>query len=350
LKYKRIASLLKRRIAAGDYAINTFPGEVQLAGEMGVSRRTIRLSLQLLMDEGLLTRAPSRRLVVNRSGDHPGARKVIGFLAPCFASLHSETWRIEVERAARARNLVMRTVDYMHDDDSVITDALEGLDGVFVVLGGASGQHIWQERLKTTRVRAVVIDFDLSAAGIVSIVLHPPRWIEMLLDHLRQLGHRSIDCLNVQPIDTVITRRIAVWRNWCDHHRIEGHLVGQPVPHFVNPYSQAVTSIGHYLEEDRAKATALLCTTEAGAMGAARALTNKGLAIGRDISICCANEEALARYFIPSLTTLAAPDRQPSIHQCLDWMQGRHPWDGPKLMEPPSPTLFHGESTGPPRK
>jgi DNA-binding LacI/PurR family transcriptional regulator len=350
LKYKKVADTLRRRISAGDYAINTFPGEIQLAEEMGVSRRTIRLSLQILMDEGLLTRAPSRRLVVNRSGNHPGVRKVIGFLAPCFASLHSENWRVEVESAARARNLVMRTVDYMHDEDSVISDALEGLDGVFLMLSGGSARHIWQERLKKSQVRAVSIDFDLSEAGIVSLVLYPPRWIEILLEHLRKLGHRRIDCLNVQPIDAVITRRISIWRNWCDKNHIEGHLVGQPVPSFVNPYSQAVESIENYLEENTAKATALLCTTEAGAMGAARALTNKGLSIGRDISICCTNEEALARYFIPSITTLAAADRQPFINQCLDWMEGNHTWKGSKLLEPPSPKLFLGESTGPARK
>jgi DNA-binding LacI/PurR family transcriptional regulator len=314
---------------------------------MGVSRRTVRQSLQVLIEEGLLTRAPSRRLVVNRTGNHPGLRKVIGFLAPCFASPYSEAWRVDVERVARERGLVMRTVDYMHDHDPVITDAFEGLDGVFLMIGGGSSQQIWQERLEKGRVKAAVIDFDMSAAGVVSIVLHPPRWIEVLLDHLLQLGHRHIDCLNVQPIDAVITRRIAVWRNWCDRNNIEGHLIGEPVPNFVNPYSQAVECVEQYCAGGRLKASALLCTTESGAMGAARAFTNQRIAIGSKISLCCTNEETIARFFIPSLTTLAAPDRHPCIETCLDWMENKSPWKGPALLEPSAPSLFLGESTGP---
>jgi DNA-binding LacI/PurR family transcriptional regulator len=343
LKYKGISNLLKRRIEAGDYAITPFPGEMQLAAEMGVSRKTIRRALQALIDEGLLKRAPNRRLVVSR----PDARKMIGFLAPGFASMGFDAWRIAVENAARERNLMMRTVDYFHDDDAVINDALEGLDGVFVILGSDSSREIWTERLgKSDAIRGAVIDYDLSADGIVSLVLHPPRWVEILLDYLFGLGHRHIDCFNVQPPDSVIHERIAVWRSWCKRKGVTGELVGNPVRVSESVFPRAVEDMERWIAERDPAGTALFCTTEAGAMGAARALVNRRFTIGRDVSLCCSNEEAMARYSIPTLTTLATADRRPFIEICLDWMQQGRPWSGPKLLEPKSASLLIGESTG----
>jgi DNA-binding LacI/PurR family transcriptional regulator len=344
MKFKGIADLLRRRIAAGDYAINTFPGEIQLSEEMGVSRKTIRRSLQMLIDEGLLVRAPSRRLVVNRQGNHPGARKLIGFLAPSFASLEIDQWRVAAEQVARKRNVLLRTVDYEHDEDPSITDALEGLDGVFVLLSSDSSRGVWHSRL--SKHKAVVLNTNMSDADIVSVVLHPPRFIDILLDYLKDLGHRRIDCFNIQPIDSVITRRIAVWRDWCDRNGVEGHLIGEPVRAYHSTYPWAVSAMEQIIRDGQLRASAVLCTTEAGAIGAARAMANRRIAIGKEVSLCCTNEEGLARYFIPTLTTLETHDPAPFLQHCLEWMIGEITWTGPKCLEPKSANLLIGESTG----
>lgn len=54
-RYVRIADTLQERIRSGDYAVNAFlPGESTLAREFGVSRGTVRQSINLLHERGLL--------------------------------------------------------------------------------------------------------------------------------------------------------------------------------------------------------------------------------------------------------------------------------------------------------
>lgn len=59
--YHKVYLLLKQRLAAGEYAHDVpMPGENALAAEYGVSRLTIRRSLETLEDEGLIRRRQGR--------------------------------------------------------------------------------------------------------------------------------------------------------------------------------------------------------------------------------------------------------------------------------------------------
>lgn len=59
--YHKVYLLLKQRLAAGGYAYDApMPGENALAAEFGVSRLTIRRSLETLEDEGLIRRQQGR--------------------------------------------------------------------------------------------------------------------------------------------------------------------------------------------------------------------------------------------------------------------------------------------------
>jgi DNA-binding GntR family transcriptional regulator len=99
-KHEAIIRLLKRRIAEGDYALGELPGEHSLAAELGVGRMTVRRAVVAMIEEGVLTRAASRRLVVNTAADHPAVREIVGFLAPAFTSPSSERTRHLLEHVA----------------------------------------------------------------------------------------------------------------------------------------------------------------------------------------------------------------------------------------------------------
>ena len=59
--YHKVYLLLKQRLASGEYAHDEpMPGENALAAEYGVSRLTIRRSLETLEDEGLIRRRQGR--------------------------------------------------------------------------------------------------------------------------------------------------------------------------------------------------------------------------------------------------------------------------------------------------
>jgi LacI family transcriptional regulator len=350
-KFACVMRILKRRIAAGDYAARELPGEIPLAAELGVGRITMRRAIRELLDEGLLARAPSRRLIVNTAAEHPVVRKVIGYMAPAHASSINTRWRYVLDQvAARRGNVLVRPVDVIHDDDPSITEALKGFDGVFVTLGAGVNLDVWRRRLHDARARVVSLETDMSADGIVSVCMETPAALRRVLDHLMTLGHRRIDCLNVQPAGPVIASRIATWRAWCTENGIAGELIDAPVKPFEDPLPRAHRVVRRMLRNGTLRATALLSTIELGAAGAMRALADAGLQAGRDLSVCSAVEDYRARYAIPSITCVRAIDPSPYYARCLDWMCSGKAWQEPLLLKPRTRPIFKGASTGPPAK
>jgi DNA-binding LacI/PurR family transcriptional regulator len=337
--------VLELRIRQGDYAVRGFPTEQALAEEVGISRTTARRAMLQLMEKGLLVRKPHGKITVNHEHAQFAGRTRLAFLAPAFSSPLFEAWRFAVDRAAERFNADVRIVDFVHWDDPVIPQTLNSFDGAFLVPSSEKIPLAMLERLRKAR-RVVVLDSDLSAWGIPSVQLIPSMFVSRLADHLYELGHRHIDCLNCQPEDEVIIKRLEQWHLWQRMHKVEGRLIHDP----VQPYEQVVPK--HYqtlkrlLDRGEFKATGLVCLTEA--TGAIRALHEAGLVVGKDVSVCTVGG-GLERYQVPSQTSLQAPDPGPYLEACMDWMIKKDDgaWIGPLLVQPASVELFIGESTGP---
>ena len=83
MKRDQIFHELKRRIAAGEYAVGEkLPTEFELSAQYAVARGTIRQSLKLLEAEGYLERVKSKGTFIRQPAQKPGADKVISFLMP----------------------------------------------------------------------------------------------------------------------------------------------------------------------------------------------------------------------------------------------------------------------------
>jgi DNA-binding LacI/PurR family transcriptional regulator len=324
--------------------VRGFPTEQALAQEVGISRTTARRAMLQLMGKGLLLRKPHGKISVNHDHAHFAGRTRLAFLAPAFSSPQFEAWRFAVDRAAERFNADVRIVDFVHWDDPVIPQTLSSFDGVFLVPSSEKIPQAMLERL-TKAKRVVVLDSDLSACGIPSVQLIPPMFISRLADHLYELGHRHIDCLNCQPEDEVIIKRLEQWHLWQRMHRVEGRLIHEPVRPFEHAVPKHYETIKRLLQSGEFKATGLVCLTDA--TGAIRAFHEHGLVVGRDVSVCCVGG-GLEKYAIPSQTSLRAPDAGPYLEACMDWMtKGDSPWVGPLLVQPASVELSRGESTGP---
>jgi DNA-binding LacI/PurR family transcriptional regulator len=340
-KYDRFASVLEMRIRKGDYLLRDFPTEQELADEIGASRMTARRALLQLMNKGLLVRKPHGKIEINLQHEQASRRPSLAFLQPAFSSPIFEGWRYAVERAAQKFNTAVRKVDFVHWDDPVIPQTLAGFEGVFLV---PSSEPIPQSiigRLSSAK-NLIALDTDLTHLGLPSVQLLPPMFVARLADHLYELGHRRIDCLNTQPHDEVVTQRIAQWQLWQRMH------IDEPIEPFEHETPRAHEVITRLLKNKRFKATALLTITGGAAHGAVRAFHDAGLTVGKDVSVCAVEGGGLARYHVPSLTSLQPPDPAPYIDACLDWFNRRgDAWVGPLLVQPASVSLFVGESTGP---
>ncbi len=348
-KYEQLSNLLKKRIAHGDYALKSLPAERQLALEVGVSYMTARRALQQLLEEGLLVRGPNGRPEIRRGGiaaEHP---LQIAFLAPSFPSHAIDRWRLDLDRATAGLGGKVRHVPYVHWDDPVILGALEGFDGAFLLPSTETMPPPLIERLSQSKRPLVVLDNDMSHAGIPSIRMLPPVLVQRLLDHLEAMGHRSIACLNVQPHDAIIEQWIEQWKIWMAAHHFSGPLIDEPVESYSDPFSRAYQTMGRLLAQRQFEAQALLCITPPAAIGAMRALHEAGLRGGEDVALCTINGGTLAALQIPSLTALEAPDTMPYLLTCLQWMgRGGGPWQGPLLLQSFEAAVVVRESTSAP--
>jgi LacI family transcriptional regulator len=342
-KAARVVSLLSRRIAQGDYLGAALPSERALAEQEGVSYMTARKAVQDLIGAGLLARTTTGRLVVNRQAP-PDARALqVACIAPSFPSADILNWQLAVDRVLAERSAIARakTIPFAHWEDPTLRHALERCDGAFVYPLAERVPAPVLELLRAHRV--VILDQDYAGLGLPSIRLSPVEAIDDLLDHLAALGHRSIACLNVQPHDPAIEERIAQWQAWCTRRGVGGMLIDRP----VRSHEQPATAANETLRNIALTDTAIFATTMAGAMGANRALHDRGPQVGRQVAVCTLNDEGLGTVTVPSITAAAPPDPDHWLRRSLDWMSdpAKPDWQGPMLMQPERRVIAVRESS-----
>jgi DNA-binding LacI/PurR family transcriptional regulator len=350
-KADQIRSLLESRILLGEYQLRSLPTERKLALELGVSRMTARKAIQQLVDSDLLSRLPNGEIIENRNA-RPTLR--IAALVPTLSSRDLEVWRHAIQRVADRHHASLRTLLYIHWDDLAIEDALRSFDGVFLSPSCEPVPDRLLARLRSADCPVVVIGRDLSSEGLPSIDLFPAVLTQRLLDHVAGLGHRAVDCFNVQTIDPVIQQRISQWNVWRSAHGFAGRLLGQPVRAYDEPIVQAYSEVRRLLDEGAIKQAAVFCTTVPAALGLMRGLRERGIAVGQDCSVCVVNDEGLAPLVTPTITSIPMPDPVQYLAPCLDWFRRRREsngtdphWIGPLLLQPTDVPIFAGESTGP---
>jgi DNA-binding LacI/PurR family transcriptional regulator len=347
--YTEVIEAIERRVAAGEFMLKGLPGERKLAEELGVSYMTARKAVLRLIDKQVLARKTNGSLIVHPLHQGQGVCQVT-LLTPAYPSAHFLRARLAVAEAAGQRNALFRPAEYVHWDDAIVRDALDGSDGLIVM---PSTEPI-PARLMTSfaekQNKVVFLDADETAHGIPSIRLFAHPHIAALFEHLWELGHRRIDCFNAQGHADEIHARVNEWRTWLADRGGEGELWDHPTPPYGDVTPNAHKSMLNVLSECDHDLSAIVCTTQPAAVGVIRACRDKGLEVGRDVSVCTINNEPTGRFSVPSLTGLEMPDLAPLLGRCFDWFASEDEgWSGDLLIEPDEPQLFKGESTAPPK-
>ncbi len=343
-----IATVLEERLLRGDFRLTGFPGERELAREVGVSRTTTRLALSDLLDRGVLTRQSNGRVVPRTDAGPLSEVKHVAYLRP--ANGHANPQLDRVAHLGREMGVHVRSVEYIDWDDPTVRQTIEGFDGTFLEPPAERAPEAAVKMLRSAGSAVVVVHRDFSEAGIRSLDLAPAGLSGRLLDHLHGLGHRRIACLNTQPEDESMQARIRAWTIWKAARGIEGELLNEAVPSYGDPVEAAYRLVSRRLADGNLAATALWCTTSPAAIGAMRAAKEHGLRIGRDLSVAAMNDEGLNRFLLLSLTSLLSADSDTHYRLCLNWMKaGGAPadWHGPLLLRPTEAEVFAGETTGP---
>ena len=343
-KFERVMSVIEHRIRAGDYVLNPIPGERKIAEETGVSHMTARKAVRGLLDRKVLIRRPNGSLDV-----HPGHQLDTGaahflLLYPAYASTYLTHLRQTVAEIAQRHGLGMRPVQYVHWDDPVVVSAVTNSAGLIII---PSAVDVPDHLLAPLRAsKCATLDLDLSAYDVPSIRLFPDAHITQVFDHLQQLGHRHISCISTQYHNPEIERRIGLWRKWLQAHQLSGELLERPTRSFGDATAAAYEVMRDLLQEGPLPSTAYVGTTFPAAVGAIRACWEKGLTVGKDVSICAINIEAPARFMTPAISGLDTPNLSKVLGRCFDWFTRERPWAGTCRLEPTRADFVQGESTG----
>jgi DNA-binding LacI/PurR family transcriptional regulator len=233
----------------------------------------------------------------------------------------------------------------VHWDDPVVANAATNPVGVIFV---SSAEDVPAHLLRSLREsKSVSLDRDLSHHDVPSIHLYPDAHIHKVFSHLQDLGHQRIDCISTQYHNPEIERRIRLWREYLQRYDMTGELHERPTQSFGDATSAAHHLMQELLAKGAMKSKAFVGTTFPAAIGAIRACWEKGLVVGRDVSICAMNIESPAQFMTPSVTGLDMPNLSKLLRRCFDWFAGSGEWTGSKCMEPSRAQFFAGESTGP---
>lgn len=350
--FSKIADRLTNHIHSGAYVFRKFPGEEDLAREYDVSRTTLRRALKRLIDDNLLVRKENGRLEVAQPEAAAEGVNKLALLIPSYGSPLFAHWRAMLASIQDDGGAPPRQVSYQHWDDPLLWDALQGFSGSFLLPVAEPMAPMLLERMRALPRPPVILGEDFSAQGLPSVIPHPPVWVQKVLDHLAERGHRRIACVNVQPVDIDIEARIGQWRLWMAAHRLEGPLVNEPTASYDSPFEQGVRVMRTRLDGDSGGvldgATAVFCTTLPAAVGVYRAIYERGWKPGRELAVATLDGEDMAAALAPSLTAMARPDMTPQLRVCLDWIKSRGPWCGPLAMRPEHPELRVRESSSSP--
>ena len=349
---KQLVRILSDRIEHGDYDVDGFPAERQLAEELYTSRMTLRKAIDALIEDGIVARLPNGRISIDHGSSQREKRGQVALIAHTMEPGNDNQlffeWNQTIQARIDSENGVVRTELVRHFNEPVLHTLLARMDGVFLLPGDQTVDTDTQAIIAESE-RLVVLDQDWSYLGIPSIVRFPARFLRGLWDHLYENGHRRILLFNTQPESPQIRSYLEEWNLWCRMHRVHGSLINEPVQEFGHIIRDSHRLMTERVQSGALRETAICTTTNNAAIGVVRALYSCGMTVGEDVSVCTVHAP-LAKYSVPTVTSLQNAQLDPFIRACFDWfMSGGNveQWSSSLLMEPAEFRLFVGESTGP---
>lgn len=355
-KSNEIIRLMESRLRVGDFVREGVPSEEALAVDVGVSRMTARKVLLELERRGMVVRNHTGRRTFARRVQDRAPRQVV-VLRQSWMDRASAQAIHELREAALASGLQLRTLEFLHWDDPVITQALvqaerdadspgEGIAGILIVPPAEPMPETLIRRLADAPTRVVVETLDLSERGIPSIQTVHPDALVTVLDHLAGLGAGAIDCFNTQPEDSGIVGMLDAFDRWHRTSNRDGIRFSRPVVSYDDPVKQArQVGVEYFSLRSGRLPRAVFCLTEAAAMGLMRCAADLGVRVGQDLAMAALKDSGHATYLVPSLTCVRRSPREAMYRKCLDWMAGGEAWSGPHLITPKTCELFVGESS-----
>lgn len=337
--------LLENRLKDGTYHANDFPSERQLSQETGLSLTCVRRAVAGALEQGLLIRGSNGRLAPAEQFTTGKAPFKVAMIAPIDGSYASTAWLNGVAQAVKSRHGVLRVSYFIDEDDPILLKALGEPQDIIFLIPPREITSLLKTRFKQARGRIVSLYRDLTDYGIPLIDNSPLFGMRVLLDHLRRLGHKRIDCIRCQRSGREFQKRVDHWQNFLREHGLNGEL------HDASEYREREIErrVWRFMHDrfssGSVKASAILALTIESSIGAARAARDANLRIPEDISLAAFGPSTRGELISPSITSLREPAIEDMVSKAFDLFIGKDQTNIPLIIEPEDVTVFEGEST-----
>lgn len=301
----RIADVLRERVAAMKPG-EPFGTEVALATECGVTRMTARKAVNALVAEGLVERRAGVGLFVR---EKDAVTRRWRFVAGNFLWDPAIRAASAVRREAAKIGVDVELRDAAGDMDVLIREIAELPDSgaagalVFSLHGSRFDDAIRAVAAKDFPL--VVLDECMDARSRVSCVLSDNALGGRLAaERVFRAGHRNLAFIGDFVADTVRAR----WEGFC---RLAEKQTGvKPVKYDIKgedrlgDWGIEIRAAVARLLRRKSRPTAVFCSCDAIARHAMRAFAEAGLSVPRDVSIVGFDDDPIAEWASPPLTTV----------------------------------------------
>jgi len=310
--YKSVAEDLRKQIGEGDYRPGQLIGsEHELARARTISRMTVRRASELLINEGLIERRAGKGLFVKASQIATREIQVIaGNLAwePCLKVSQG------VRTVGRPLGIRARLYDAQGDAelDLEMIRQLPSSDvcGAIIISfhSRALNESIYQ--LKTAGFPFVLVDQRLQDIDVDSVMADNYsgglQAAQLLLRH----GHRRIAFLGDLAAGTTQDRLTGMRDAIGDAGIAFDRSLVAELPRDTDRLGDWSANVELRTNEIMSRPhppTALFCSCDAVARSAYRALSAMGLSIPGDVSVIGFDDDPLAEWLAPALSTIRQP-------------------------------------------
>ncbi len=314
--YMALADRLRSAIQSGQYRPGDLIGsEHELARAESISRMTVRRASELLVNEGYLERRPGKGLYVcHRPASAVGLIQVIaGNLTwePCLQVARG------VQTAARERGVQVQLYD-AHGDEELDMQVMRELPkgpakGAVIISTHSSAFNEAMFGLKTSGFPFVLVDQRLHDIEVPSVVSDNYDGGHQVARLLVENGHRRIAFIGDLVASTVQDRLDGLRDGLGDAGLpFDRGLVCDLVvdQDRLGDWSSRVESAFSQLMSQSNPPTAVFCSCDAVARSVYRAAGKLGVRIPEDVSVVGFDDDPLAEWLTPALTSVRQPFRE----------------------------------------
>lgn len=314
-KYINVKDRIKADIEAG-VIVEKLPGERVLAKTHNVSYMTVRKAVMGLVEEGILRRIATKGTFVNHSRVSPHQTHNIGFFlddnivdgisSPYYALIFK---MLETEMQTHGYNLVY----FSNFCDLNPLKNKKKIDGVIIACFPRIEEKI-QTIKKITPI--VLLENASSDKTIPSVTIDNFNAMVAVFEYLWSLGHRRIGFITGLQDSNVGQDRLKGYLNALNKHDLKTD-------------KDLIVKGDYCYESGRRGAakllalaqppTAIMCSNDTMALGAMKAIREKGLFVPDDISLTGFDDIDVAAQVYPHLTTIAAPLKE-MVRQAMEML------------------------------